>query len=251
MSFSDETLMAYADGELDDITRHEVELAMRLNPDIAAKVNRHKALRSNVFNAFGPVLDEEVPQRLQASARSGKVVHLDSVRPLRAQPPAPAPERKPRWSWPQWGALAATLVVGVLAGSLGLRNGGDASALAAIDQDGPLRARGVLAEALSTQLASAPGTGEVTVGVSFLAKDGSYCRSFMMPRSAGLACREGGQWKIAVMVDNADVTTGAYRQALSAMPAAVADAIDERITGSALDGQAESVARQQGWVRKQ
>jgi len=251
MSFSDETLMAYADGELDDITRHEVELAMRLNPDIAAKVNRHKALRSNVFNAFGPVLDEEVPQRLQASARSGKVVHLDSVRPLRAQPPAPAPERKPRWSWPEWGALAATLVVGVLAGSLGLRGSGDASALALIDHDGPLRARGALADALTQQLASVPGDGPVRLGVSFLAKDGSYCRSFMTARTAGLACREGNEWKIPVMVDSADVSTGAYRQAGAQMPAAVLGAIDERITGTALDAHAEKAIQQQGWQRKE
>lgn len=251
MSFSDETLMAFADGELDDITRHEVELAMRLNPDIAAKVDRHRALRSNVFNAFAPVIDEEMPQRLHAAARSGKVVHLDSVRPLRTPPPAPAAVKRPRWSWPEWGALAATLVVGVLAGSLGLRNASEGNALAAIDSDGPLRARGVLAEALTRQLASAPDDGQVKVGVSFLAKDGSYCRSFMMPRTAGLACREGNEWKIPVMVDNADVTTGAYRQAGAEIPAAVLGAIDERINGTPLDASAERAVQQQGWQRKE
>ena len=247
MSFSDETLRAFAEGQLDDITRHEVELAMRLNPDIADRVDMHRARRSNVFTAFSPARSGEVPQRLQATARSGKVVHLDSVRPVRTAPP---PLAKARWSWPEWGALAGTLITGVLAGSLLLRSGGDSRALALIDNDGPLRARGALAEALAAQQSGAPGEGQVRVGQSFLARDGSYCRSFMMPRTAGLACFEGNEWKIQLMVDNADVSTGAYRPADAVMPAAVLGAIEERITGTPLDANAERAAQQQGWKRK-
>ena len=56
MSFSDETLMAFADGELDDITSHEVELAMRLDPAIAEKVRLHQALRSRL-QPVGRVLE--------------------------------------------------------------------------------------------------------------------------------------------------------------------------------------------------
>src|SRR4051812_16328693 len=103
MSFSDETLMAFADGELDDITKHEVELAMRLDPQLAARVRQHQALRSNVFNAFAPSADEAVPQRLQAASRSGKVVHLNTVRAQRNNVAPPAPQaapviRKRRWN---------------------------------------------------------------------------------------------------------------------------------------------------------
>ena len=107
MSFSDETLMAFADGELDEQTRREVELALRDDPALAEKVRQHKAMRSNVFNAFSSTLAEEVPQRLQAAARSGKVVHLDSVRQVRTPPPVVPPE-KPGWAWPQWGALGGS-----------------------------------------------------------------------------------------------------------------------------------------------
>ena len=155
MSFSDETLMAYADGELDEKTRREVEQAMRHDPSIAERIRKHKALRDNVFNAFASTLDEAVPQRLHAAARSGKVVHLDSVRQLRTPPPPPSVPDKQGWSWPQWGALAATLVVGVLAGSLGTQSlGGDAQ-MAAFDAGrGALVAEGRLAQALTAQLAS-------------------------------------------------------------------------------------------------
>lgn len=251
MSFSDETLMAYADGELDEQTRRDIEQAMRADPALAEKVRQHVALRNNVFNAFGGVLDEEVPQRLQAAARSGKVVHLDSVRQVRTPPPAPVPQAKPRWSWPEWGALAATLVVGVLAGGLGSRSIDSGEQLAVFDaRSGSLAASGALAQALSQQLASStPAAGEVKIGVSFVASDGNYCRSFLLPKAAGLACRSGGQWRIPVLSEGEAGTAGAYRQAASATPPAVLEAIDARISGKTLDAGAERAALQQGWQR--
>lgn len=250
MSFSDETLMAFADGELDEATRREVEQAMRHDPALAAKVRQHQALRTNVFNAFTSTLDEEVPQRLQAAARTSKVVHLSNIRQLRTPPPAPpaAPEKR-RWSWPEWGALAATLVMGVIAGGLGSQELGGAQQYASFDTEaGTLTAEGRLDEALSEQLASAAAEHDyVRLGVSFKAKDGNYCRSFMLPKTAGLACRSGGQWVIPVMANSAAGAAGTYRQAGNAMPAAVLDAIDERIAGAALDANAEKVAQMQGW----
>lgn len=253
MSFSDETLMAFADGELDDITSHEVELAMRLDPAIAEKVRLHQALRSNVFGAFARTLDEEVPQRLQAAVRSGKVVHLDSVRQLRTPPPAPQPVRVVRraWSWPEWGAMAATLVAGVLAGSLAMRGIDDGQQFAAFDSNaGALTAQGKLSKALSQQLASAaPIDKDVRVGLSFVSRQGEYCRTFMLPATAGLACRSGDQWRIPMMANSAEGKAGEYRQAGSELPPAVMQAIDDMIVGKALDANAEKAAQKQGWAR--
>ncbi|QYF91750.1 hypothetical protein KY495_13180 [Massilia sp. PAMC28688] len=251
MSYSDETLMAFADGELDEATRREVEQAMRQDPALAAKVRQHQALRANVFGAYAGTLDEEVPQRLQAAARSSKVVHLNNVRPLRnAPPPAAPPADKRSWSWPEWGALAATLVMGVIAGGLGTQELGGAQQFASFDaKAGALTAEGRLDEALSQQLASAGTEADfVRLGVSFVSKEGSYCRSFTLPQTAGLACRSGNQWRIPVMATTVVAGAGAYRQA-SAMPSAVLDAIDERISGKALDANAEKVAQMQGWKR--
>jgi hypothetical protein len=248
MRFTEETIMAYADGELDDTTRFEVELAMRQDPALAEKIRQHQLLRSNVFGAFAGTLDEHVPQRLQAAARSGKVVHLDSVRQLRTPPPAPPRRERQRWSWPEWGALAATLIVGVLAGGFGSQTIGGAQ-LAALD-GGALKAEGKLAAALTQQLAgAAPAGAEVRLGVSFVARDGNYCRSFMLPKTAGLACRSGAEWRIAVMAASAPGAPGDYRQAGSAMPAAVLDAIDERIAGKTLDAHDEAEASKRGWKR--
>ena len=250
MSISDETLMAFADGELDEATRRMVELAVRQDPVLAEKVRRHKALRMSVFNAFASTLDEEVPQRLHAAARSGKVVHLDSVRQLRTPPPPPAPA-KPHWSWTEWGALAATLVVGVLAGTVGSKALNGDEQMAGFDNSaGVLTAQGKLAQALSQQLAStAAADPNVKVGISFVSKEGSYCRSFMLPATAGLACRNGAEWRIPVLTNGPMGATTEYRQAGSALPAAVLEAIDERIVGQALDANAERAAQKQGWKR--
>ena len=250
MSFSDETLMAYADGELDERTRREIEQAMRRDPALAEKVRQHKALRSNVFDAFASTLDEAVPQRLQVAARSGKVVHLDSVRPVRTPPPPPVLE-KPAWSWPEWGALAATLVVGVLAGVAGSQGVGRDEQLAALDKRaGALTAQGTLDKALSTQLAgNGGGDPSVKVGITFVSKEWAYCRSFMLPAAAGLACRSGTEWQIPMLTNGPMGTISQYRQASSALPASVLEAIDARIEGSPLDAGAERIAQRQGWKR--
>ena len=250
MRFTEETIMAYADGELDDTTRFQVELAAHQDPALAEKIRQHQLLRSNVLGTFASTLAEEVPQRLNAAARSGNVVHLDSVRQLRSPPPPAPVKTRQRRSWPEWGALAATLIVGVLAGAIGSQTlDGDAQ-LATFDAGGAIVAEGGLAGALSQQLASTtPADAAVRLGVSFVAKDGNYCRSFMLSRMAGLACRDGDQWRIPVMAASAPDKGAAYRQAGSAMPAAVLDAIDERIAGKAMDAEAERAAAAQGWKR--
>lgn len=234
MKFSDETLMAYADGELDPATRNAVERAIRADPTLAAKVRQHTAMRSNVFAAFGPIADEPVPPRLKAATRSGKVIQLNTARTLRAE----AVPEKHRWSWAEWGGIAAALMVGVLAGGaavIGLQQ----PAPLAVGADGALLAQGDLADALSTQPGGVASPGAlVQVGASFEAKDGGYCRSFIMGSTAGLACRNGAGWTLPVTA-----------KAGSTMPPLVLTAIDERIAGQTLDAEAEAAARGRGWTR--
>jgi anti-sigma factor RsiW len=258
MSFSDETLMAYADGELAEPALSEVERAVRTDPAVAARVAQHQALRADVFAAFAGIADEPVPPRLVAAALPGKVADLSAVRAARAGAAHHAAAsqtagqaQRGRWSWPEWGGMAAALAMGVLVGSVALGGGAareGAAAIAVAGADGALVAQGPLAVALSQQLAGTKG-GTVDIGVSFAATDGALCRSFTMRQSAGLACRSGEQWKLVMMTEPAKGQTGAYRQAGSAMPSAVLDAIDARIAGAALDAQAEQAARQRGWKR--
>jgi anti-sigma factor RsiW len=245
MSFDDETLMAYADGELAPDLRAQIEQAMREDPAVAAAVERHRALRADVFAAFAGVLDEPVPPHLQPAATGGRgQVRVDVLEQAGARP-LPA-----RWSWRQWGGMAASLAAGVLAGALGWQQlHGDGGAPFGRQGDG-LVARGELAAALSTQLAADAPAGAVRLGLSFAAKDGEFCRSFKLGATAGLACRQGGEWRIPVLAQDEQAAQGGYRQAGSGMPAAVLDAIDARIAGASLDASAERAAREQGWQRR-
>ena len=245
MTFSEETLSAYADGEVDAVTRAALEAALANDPQLALRVARHRALRARVRDAFTPVLEEPVPERLLASVRgTAPGERAGNVVPLKPRPRA-------RWSWPQWGAMAASLVVGLLLGPLLPRPSAPQAPLAA--SGGRVLAGGVLASALSQQLSSAQPTGApVAIGVSFRARSGGYCRTFVLHESqslAGLACREGPAWQVVALARSGTPAagSGAYRQASSSLPPAVARTLDELIAGGPLDAAGETAARAAGW----
>jgi hypothetical protein len=257
MRFTDDILMAYADGELDAATREALELAMQKDLSLAHRVAQYKAMRADVFASFVPAGEEAGPPRLARPQRRATVVSLDAVRARRdaSQHAARKAGRRRAWSWPEFGALAATLVTGVLLGYFaqlhwpidGTR-GGDSIA----SRDGSLSAQGKLAQALEQQLASAGASGAVKIGSSFLARDGVYCRSFITGSSgqelAGLACKNNGEWRIPVLVQRGRATPqGAYRLAAAEMPPQVLDAIEQRSSGPALDARAELEVAQRGW----
>ena len=238
MTWSDEELMAYADGELDAARRAAVEQAMREDPAVAAAVERHRALRADVFGAFAGVLDEPVPERLVPRASTAAVLPLDAARAARAQ-------ARRRWTWPEWGAMAASLALGVLAGAAGWHTMSADGGATLASANGTVVARGALADALTDAVAGRDEHG-VRIGVSFRSKNGEYCRSFVSGSAAGLACRTAEGWRIPVLAEGAEQGT-AYRQAGASLPPAVLDAIDARIEGSALDAQGEAAARARGW----
>lgn len=248
MHYPDEILMAYADGELEEPQRSEVERAVRADPALAAAVERHRALRKDVFDAFSGMSDEPAPGRVPLAAQ-GKVLSLDAARNARARSATAAPGAPRPAVWPRWTALAATLVLGVLAGSAWFSGADSDAGYVSADANGRLAARGQLAGALERQLASDPAPNSpVRIGVSFASRDGGYCRSFSVGASAGLACRSGDSWRIPILSE-AVTARGAYRQASSTMPEAVLDAIDERIAGTAMNAAAERAARERGWKR--
>jgi hypothetical protein len=245
MTFSEETLMAYADNELDAQARSAVEAAMAADPEIARRVAQHTALRGRLRVAFDKVLDDPPPQRLVDAARGVPAVRREgNVIPLRRKAP-------PRRAWPQWTSLAASLVVGVLIGQLMLRTTGNSGPITA-SRDGKLVANGVLAQALAEQLASTQKYDQpVRIGVSFKSKDGNYCRTFSLREPttlAGVACRHNDTWHLQVLAQNEQpAAAGTYRQAGSDMPRSVTQAVEDLIAGDALDARAENAAREQNW----
>lgn len=239
MKFSDETLMAYADGELDSAVRAEIEAAMARDPAVARAVERHRALAARVRGAYDDVLAEPVPARLASLVAGSDSTVTDLATRRRAKGAAAGSRPLPGWI-----ALAASVALGLFAGLFLARSPRAPFA----EADGALIAHGALDSTLSAGLASAPGTGEVRIGISFRSRDGSYCRTFAMQGEAplaGLACRHGDAWRLEVLAAAA-AQDGGLRPA-AAMPIAVLHAVDAMIEGEPLDSAAESAARDAGW----
>ena len=244
MTFSEETLMAYADNELDAQTRSAVEAAMASDPEIARRVAQHKALRGKLRVVFDKVLDEPTPQRLVDTARGVPAIRREgNVIPIRRKGTT-------RKVWPQWTAIAASLGLGVIIGQIVLSRGPGAGPI--IARNGQLLANGALAHALTNQLASENAQNPVRIGVSFKARSGAYCRTFTLQESqalAGMACRDQDDWHVQVLTQTAAVTQGKGNlvQAGSEMPKSVIQAVDDTIVGDTLDAQAEAAARDKAW----
>jgi anti-sigma factor RsiW len=244
MTFSDETLMAFADGELDSATRTAVEEAMREDPGIERRVAQHRAIREKVRLAYAAELDEEPPQRLLAAARQ--------IPPAAHTTAGPARKAAARFRWQPPTSMAASLLIGVGLGYFVQRH----SSAILVENAGGLVASGVLAKALSNQLSSErTRSAPVQIGLTFMAKSGDYCRTFTMAAaasSAGVACRRPDGWQVQVLAQASggaagDETAATYRTAGSALSPVILDAVQQQIAGEPLDQNAEIAARQQGW----
>jgi hypothetical protein len=215
-----ETLMAYVDGELAPDARAAFEAQMAADPTLADQVEAHRKLSAKVAQAYAPVLEEPLPLRLKLAAKTAN----DARAPSRAR---------------LWTALAASLVVGVLAGRMTL------APRLAVGSDVP--ARTALARTLDHGLATE--SGPVRIGVTFRGADGRWCRTFKSApdRLAGLACRDRGEWRLLTAATWAGAQDPTYRTAGSDTPASVLAAVDATISGEAADAAQERVARDAGW----
>jgi len=156
-------------------------------------------------------------------------------------PLAPEPARRERPLW--MGAVAASLVAGLLAGPLLFPRDPGGVAM----RDGAAVARGEVAKALGTQLASAQAAdAPVRVGVTF--RDGTrrWCRTFEAGATGGIACAQDKDWRIERLYGGIAGQSGTYRQAGSPAAAMMADA-QAMMAGEPLDAAAEKAARDAGW----
>lgn len=267
--WTDSSLMAFADGELETEQSTQLQAALMLDNALQERLVAITQQRERLIAAFAPVLAEPIPDRLSQLLRAPaaaapsqaapNVVDLGAARAQKEQRDAEqalqaSAPRRAMPTWAQWGGMAASVVLGVLMGSQlqPTAKGVDIGL-----QGGKLLAGGAIEKSLSTQLASdtrsAQGSGApVAVQLSFVDKRGHYCRTFSTGQLAGLACQDQGQWAVQQLV-TAEATPHAsstdMRQASSALPRALLDAVDQHIAGDTLNADAERAARAQGWKR--
>lgn len=241
---SEERLLAWLDGELGEVEAAEIARAVAADPALAERARREHALRKRLRAAFAPVVGEAPPRRLLATLGMAQEPKPDdNVVPLR---PRGATRRLREWRWPEWTALAASVLLGTVFGAQFLHAPAQGPVLM---RDGALVAGNALAKTLDAKLAADARPGDVlAVGLSFRDGEGRYCRTFTAQGAqplGGLACRGNGRWNV-VALGETERPLGELRQAASALPASVLAEVDAR-QRQMLDAKAERAARDAGW----
>lgn len=225
----EEEFFAWLDGELDAGAAARVEARVAADPELADQARAHRALTQQMRGAFDPVMAAPVPDRIGAPP-----VDFTAARERRAARPVSRTT--------QWAAMAATLALGIGLGNV-VGGGGQTSPVTV--EEGRLVAAADLEEALYARLASTPAGDGVRIELTFRDKAGSVCRSFTDQGTSGLACREGGDWRIHGLFKGAG-DAGDYRMAAGG-DARLAALIDETIAGDPFDAAAERAALEKGW----
>lgn len=205
--FTDETLMAHADGELDPDESARVEAAIAADPDLARRLAMFTGTRDVLARAADARPETAVPDALMARVRETLAADRASrtVLPFR-RPAAAARPWRPM-------AIAASLALGLglaggLVAGLSLRDGtGEGLRIATVQSPG-------IADALSnlpSGARQAVAGGEIEIIASFRNADGAFCREFEHdgPERAtvvSVACRDGARWqtRFAVMAGAAE-----------------------------------------------
>jgi anti-sigma factor RsiW len=250
----EDLLTAYVNNELEGAERTRVEQAIARDAILARRVARERALRERQLGIFSDVLNESAARSrsslrpLASSSAPAQIIDLARARAARAR----RAEQRPV-SIPTRGVIAASLGIGLCVGllieyvfSLGVP---------LEYRGGTMVARGSLERALNQELSSTvPPAGAAHIGLSFRAKSGSYCRTFELGGRhalSGLACKEQQQWRVAnlVAIDPGKSAPAALarRTVSAALPAALQQAVNERLSGEPLDANEEASARSKDW----
>lgn len=220
--FEDETLMAYADGELDTGTARAVEAAAAADPALARRIE--------IFAKTGGLLGElgrsrplePISADLEARVRAalGAELATETVVPFRR--PAPDPV-----SWrPAAIAAGLALVVGLVGGFLASQQSGGQGAMGlSIASLGAPAISQALEEVPSGERVAIEG-GEIATIASFRNADGEFCREFEFDGSesetvVSVACHKEGGWeaRFAVVAAGSDETGYAPASSLETLDA--------------------------------
>ena len=240
MTGGDERFYAWLDGELRGDEAAAMEARVAKDPELARIAREDRQLKATLSGAFGDVAEAPVPSRLQdALTHTGQgatIVDLSARVRDRG---------RPRTIIPQWARLAASLAIGVFIGATALNQPGDTPVT---ELDGKLYAAAGLEAGLNKQLASTPAESPVQIGITYRERSGTYCRTFTVSGSTGLACHDNGRWRVEAMLAATEGSLNEYRMAGGLHPV-LAELIAPNIAGEPLDAAAERAARERGWVR--
>jgi hypothetical protein len=235
MAIDDEIFFAWLDGELSAEDADRVAAAVADDPELARRAEQHRAFETRFRGAYDSVAAAPLPERLAHAIKPSSARAVQFSAPRRAA--------NDGWAWPQWAAIAATLVLGI---GLGTTLNSERSSSPVELRGGQMLAAAQLAETLDAELASGAAANGVRVGLTFRDQSGTICRTFVEQRSTGLACREGDRWRLRGLFAAPEGQSGDYRMAAGTDPN-LAALIDSTIEGEPLDAVQEKDAKARGW----
>jgi len=255
LDFDDETLMAFADRETDDVTTARVTQAMAGNPAIAARVEMFRAVRARVSQSMKPLNDVAVPPALKLSvaAMIERDVEARGLKDDEKRTAAsnvveftPTNRMKRSYKLPWFAPLAACIVLTIGAGGgylVGVKMPAQVAPEFASIQD----------PAIIKALSEIPSGGQVSLYdsgrtlepvISFKLEDGTLCREFKLREAnakgvVSIACLDNNRWQTHLLM-------AAVLPREGYVPAGSAETIDAYLAaihaGSPLDGTAEEEA---------
>ncbi len=254
----DEELIAFMGGDMEEIRSAEIEAAINADPALA---DRAEALAERMHGsgeqdelvraAFSPILDAPIPEAITAAVdiepKGAEILSFAAAKAKKSN----APQRSSTWAWPQFGAMAASLAIGLIAGPalLGGGGSGDASGALVVASANGATVPGALGAVLDTaasgdsvELAS---LGTAKVDISFRNLDQNLCRQVNVTDGGSssdiLACREGSTWRVEAYGQRAGDVTEVRTASGEASPAVLA-AVDSMIDSDPLVGGEEEAA---------
>lgn len=225
VTFSDNELMAYADGELAEARASEIDFALVSDTALAERLALFVDTRARMSDAFAPMLDEPVPDALMQNirklaeesdaAQNAPEEAESTIVAFRPRAAPPEASRRPFWQM----AVAATLALAIGLGA-GIRLGDNQPTgglqIAALSDPYIVSA---LSEMSSGERRLLDSGSEITIIATFLDEFGAVCREFEYdkPESATLVsvtCYDT-EWRVKFAVAAAPANDTGYAPASS------------------------------------
>lgn len=223
MDISDETLMAFADGELDEAQMAQIEQALSTDDQLVTRLSVFLESRTAAFDALQPLLQTPVPEALRSNI--DKLIAGHSETPSANQPSkivSLAEKRRPFYARFDLAAAACiSLIAGgvvgfALSGSDRSSEGSDILATA-ISDDGLVKAMESVRSGAETRIANG---SRIRIIASFQDDLGLLCREFEVDGTDGatsvsVACANDGKWQVKFLVSAPSTSDNQYAPASS------------------------------------
>jgi hypothetical protein len=200
-NFSDEDLMAFADGECGPELKREIEVAMKNDQLLFNRIEMFRGSAAVLRSAFPPVVNQPADDALVNLIRN-------SSRPMAEKSGAssnvvqfPVSKKPKPIFWQQAIAASVLLATGVAGGFLlGSPSPGQETGIASLKVTSEISK---VLMSLSSGQSTKTSTGDLTVIASFKDAQGHFCREFEnssneASKAVTVACRRNSNWQVVL-----------------------------------------------------